>query len=92
LSSEEKSKIFRKSAPSISIGGNLFKFVLDQILRRCVTEEEVFDILLTFHDGPCGGYYWPTIHEDVKNTLVSLIGARGWEGLLQEMKFLYNIK
>eukprot|EP00253_Pinus_taeda_P010006 PITA_10006 len=81
LSSKEKSKILRKSAPSTWIGSNLFKLCLDQILRRCVKEEEVFYILLTCHDGPCGGnfaakrtafkilqadYYWPTLHQDVK--------------------------
>jgi hypothetical protein len=81
LSSKEKSKIVRKSAPFTWIGGNLFKLGPDQILRRCVREEEVFDILLTCHDGPCGGhfaakrtafkilqagYYWPTLHQDVK--------------------------
>eukprot|EP00253_Pinus_taeda_P010361 PITA_10361 len=81
LSSKEKSKIVRKSAPFTWIGGNLFKLGPDQILRRCVQEEEVFDILLTCHDGPCGGhfaakstafkilqagYYWPTLHQDVR--------------------------
>jgi len=81
LSSKEKSKIVRKSAPFTWIGGNLFKLGLDQILRICVMEEEVFDILLTCHDGPCGGhfsakrttfkvlrvgYYWPTLHQDVR--------------------------
>eukprot|EP00253_Pinus_taeda_P027432 PITA_27432 len=81
LSSKEKSKIVRKSAPFTWIGGNLFKLGPDQILRRCVREEEVFDILLTCHDGPCGGhfaakrtafkilqagYYWPTLHQDVR--------------------------
>eukprot|EP00253_Pinus_taeda_P020776 PITA_20776 len=78
LSSKEKSKIVRKSAPFTWIGGNLFKHDLDQILRGCVREEEVFDILLTCHDGPSGGhfvvkriafkilqagYYWPTLHQ-----------------------------
>ena len=44
-------------------------------------EEKVFDILLAYHDGPCGGhfaakrknfkvlqagYYWPTLHQDVR--------------------------
>eukprot|EP00253_Pinus_taeda_P035896 PITA_35896 len=48
LSSKEKSKIVRKSAPFTWIGGNLFKLGPDQILRWCVREEEVFDILLTF--------------------------------------------
>jgi len=79
--SKEKSKIVRKGTPFIWIGGNLFKLGLDQILRRCVMEEEFLDILLTYHDGPCGGhfaakrtefkvlqagYYWPTLHRDVK--------------------------
>ena len=50
-------------------------------MRICVREEEVFDILITCHDGHCGGhfvakrtkfnviqvgYYWPTLHEDVR--------------------------
>eukprot|EP00253_Pinus_taeda_P014512 PITA_14512 len=78
---KEKRKIVRKSTPFTWIGGNLFKLGPDHILRRCVREEEVFDILLTCHDGPCGGhfaakriafkilqagYYWPTLHQDVK--------------------------
>ena len=81
FSSKEKSKIVRKSTSLTWIGGNVFKLFLDQILRRCVREEEFFDILLTFHVGPCGGkfaakratfkvlqvgYYWPTLHQDVK--------------------------
>jgi len=57
LSSKEKSRIMRKSAPFTWIGGNLFKLGPDQILRRCVREEEVFDILLTCHSGPCGGHF-----------------------------------
>eukprot|EP00253_Pinus_taeda_P005004 PITA_05004 len=80
LSSKEKSKVVRKSAPFTWIGGNLFKLGPDQVLRRCVREEEVFYILLTYHDGPRGGhfvakrttfkilqagYYWPTLHQDV---------------------------
>jgi len=81
LSSKEKSKIMSKSTPFTWIGGNLFKLGPDQILRRCVREEEVFDILVTYPDGPYGGhfpakrttfkilqagYYWPTLHQDVR--------------------------
>lgn len=77
FSSKEKNKIVRKSTPFTWIGGNLFKLGLDQILRRCVKEEEAFDILLTCHYGPCrghcsakrttfnvlqAGYYLPTLH------------------------------
>jgi len=53
LSCKEKGKILRKSAPFTWIGGNLFKLVPDQILRKCVTEEDFFDILLTCDDGRC---------------------------------------
>lgn len=56
LSSKEKIKIVRKSTPFTWIGENLFKLGLDQILRRCVREEEVFEILMTCHDGPFGGH------------------------------------
>eukprot|EP00253_Pinus_taeda_P014972 PITA_14972 len=81
VNAQEKSKIVRKSAPFTWIGGNLFKLGPDHILRRCVREEEVFDILLTCHDGPYGGhfaakrtafkilqagYYWPALHQDVR--------------------------
>eukprot|EP00253_Pinus_taeda_P023569 PITA_23569 len=57
LSSKEKSRIVRKSASFTWIGGNLFKLGPDHILRHCVREEEVFDILLTCQDGPCGGNF-----------------------------------
>eukprot|EP00253_Pinus_taeda_P016390 PITA_16390 len=81
LPSKGKSKIVRNNAPFTWIGDNLFKLGPDHILRHCVREEQVFDILLTCHDGPCGGhfaakktafkilqagYYWPTLHQDVR--------------------------
>jgi len=107
LPSREKSKIIMKSAPFTWIGGNLFKLGPDQILRRCVREEEVFDILLTYHDGPCGGhfaakrttfkvlqasYYWPTLHQDVKKYVSQCDQCRGWESLLQGMKCPCSLK
>eukprot|EP00253_Pinus_taeda_P034082 PITA_34082 len=57
VSLKEKSKIMRKSAPFTWIRGNLFKLGPYQVLRRCVREEEVFDILLTCHDGLCGDHF-----------------------------------
>eukprot|EP00253_Pinus_taeda_P011944 PITA_11944 len=94
LSSKEKNKIVRKSASFTWIGGNFFKLGSNQILRRCVREEEVFDILLTCHDGPFGGhfaakrnafkilhacYYWPTLHADVRR-YISQCGRCQWMG------------
>ena len=53
----ERSRIIRKSAPFTSIGGNLFNLGPDQIVKRCVREEEVFDIIYECHDSPCGGQF-----------------------------------
>ena len=57
LSSKEKRNIVKKSVPFTSIGRNIFRLGPDQMLRRCVGEEDVFDILSTCHDGPCGGHF-----------------------------------
>jgi len=54
---KENKKIVRKGTPFTWIGGNLFKLGPNHILRRCVREDEVFDILLTYHDGSCGGHF-----------------------------------
>lgn len=45
LSSKEKRNIIRKSVPFTWITGKFFKLGPDHILRICVREEEVFDIL-----------------------------------------------
>jgi hypothetical protein len=57
----------------------LFKLFLDHIVRICIREDEVHDILHDFHDEQFGGhyaskmttynilqdgYYWPTLHRD----------------------------
>jgi len=57
LSSKEKSKIIRRSTPFTWIRENLFKLGPDRILIIYVREEEVFDILLACHDGPCRGHF-----------------------------------
>ena len=57
LYSKEKSRIIRKNALFTWIGDNLFKLGPNQILKRCVREKEVFDILLACDDGPFGGHF-----------------------------------
>jgi hypothetical protein len=51
----------------------------NQVMHRCIREDETYDIPNAFHDEPCGGnfstkrttlkflttrYYWPTLHKD----------------------------
>jgi hypothetical protein len=81
LSYREKRSIVHQSARYSWIGGYLFNTGADQEIRRCVREDEVYDILKACHDGPCGGhfadkrtsykivrmgYYWPSIFKDAK--------------------------
>ena len=77
MSSKEK-----KSARHIWVNGDLFYTGYDLIIRRCVRQDEILEILKSFHDEPCGGhfadkhiaykilnlgYYWPSLFKDCKN-------------------------
>jgi hypothetical protein len=81
LSPKERQRVIRQSATYSWIEGYLFRTGKDRIIRRCVREDEMYDILKACHDEPCGGhfadkrtankvlhlgYYWPTIFRDAK--------------------------
>eukprot|EP00253_Pinus_taeda_P031074 PITA_31074 len=76
LSHREKRKIIQQSARYSWISGCLFHTGIHQEIRRCVGEDEIYDILKACHDDPCGGhfankrtthkvlrmgYYWPSL-------------------------------
>ena len=59
----------------------LYKICGDSIIRKCVPELEVYEILVHCHDSPCGGhygatktaakilecgFYWPILFRDVQ--------------------------
>jgi hypothetical protein len=81
LSYREKKSIIHQSAWYSWISGYLFHTGADQEIRRCIREDEVYDLLKACHDGPCGGhfaakrtthkilrmgYYWPSLFKDAK--------------------------
>eukprot|EP00253_Pinus_taeda_P031150 PITA_31150 len=81
LSTREKQNIIQKSVAYSWIQGDLFYTGPDLIIRRCVREKEVLDILKSAHDEPCGGhfadqqtaykvlragYFWPSLFKDAK--------------------------
>eukprot|EP00253_Pinus_taeda_P036056 PITA_36056 len=81
LSHREKRKIIQQSARYSWISGCLFHTWIDQEIRRCVGEDEIYDILKACHDDPCGGhfvdkrtahkvlrmgYYWPSLFKDAR--------------------------
>eukprot|EP00253_Pinus_taeda_P029356 PITA_29356 len=81
LPHREKRKIIQQSARYSWISGCLFHTGLNQEIRRCIGEDQIYDVLKACHDGPCGGhfadkrtahkvlrmgYYWPSIFKDAK--------------------------
>jgi hypothetical protein len=76
LSSRERQLIVKRSARLTWISGYLFHTRVDLQIRRCVREDEIYDIVKAGHDEPCRGhfanhgtghkiiqmgYYWPSI-------------------------------
>jgi hypothetical protein len=58
FSPREKQKVIRQSAMYSWIQGQLFRTGPDYIIRHCVREDEIFNILKYCHDDPCGGHFW----------------------------------
>jgi hypothetical protein len=57
LSYREKKSIVHQSARYSWISGYLFHIGANQEIRSCVREDEVYDILKSCHDDPCGGNF-----------------------------------
>lgn len=81
----ERPKLALKSKTFQLINGLLYKMGPDQILRRCVMEEEIPNVLKEAHDGLAGGrmgpdatarkvllvgLWWPTLHIDAREWVV----------------------
>ncbi|GJT51726.1 reverse transcriptase domain-containing protein [Tanacetum coccineum] len=79
MSSQQKRKFFKDVKHYFWDDPFLFKICVDQVIRRCVSGQEAFDILKACHNGPTGGhyganytakkifdlgFYWPTIYKD----------------------------
>ena len=79
FSTKEMKLLVEKSFNYSWISGFMFYSSLDQVMHRCIREDETYDILRACHDEPCGGhfvakrtafkiltigYYWPTLHKD----------------------------
>nr|GEW60482.1 reverse transcriptase domain-containing protein [Tanacetum cinerariifolium] len=82
MSSQQKSKFFKDVKHYFRDDPHLFKIYADQVIRRCVSGQEVIDILKACHSGPTGGHHgpnytarkvfdsgfcWPTIYRDAQN-------------------------
>ena len=81
FSPRDKRKVIKISVSYSWINGELYKIGLDLVIRRCVREDEIPEILKSCHDEPYGGhfidkrttynvfllgYYWPSLFKDAK--------------------------
>ncbi|GJX34230.1 hypothetical protein Tco_0245787 [Tanacetum coccineum] len=57
MSSQQKRKFFKDVKHYFWDDPSLFKICADQVIRRCVSGQEAFDILKACHSGPTGGHY-----------------------------------
>ena len=68
----------------------MFKYCADQIIRRCIPNDEIQNVLSFCHDQACGGHfssqktaakvlqsglYWPTLFKDSYTTVRHVIDA-----------------
>ena len=58
LSPYEKRCIIVQSSNYSCVDNDLFRIGPDLIIRRCVREDEMTNILHACHDGPCGGHFF----------------------------------
>lgn len=82
----ERRKLVLRSRTFQLINGLLYKMGPDQILRRCILEEEIQGVLREAHEGPAGGHmgldtmarkvllaglWWLTLHNDAREWVTS---------------------
>nr|GEV21088.1 reverse transcriptase domain-containing protein [Tanacetum cinerariifolium] len=82
MSSQHKNKFFKDVKHYFWDDPFLFKICADQVIRRCVHNQEAIDILKACHYGPTEGhhglnytakkvfdsrFYWPTIYRDAQD-------------------------
>ena len=86
MSPNERRKLVLRSRTFQLINGVLYKMGPDQILRRCVIEEEIPKVLKEAHEGPVGRHmgldttawkillarlWWPTLYNNAREWVVA---------------------
>ena len=82
FTSDQRKKFALKSKPFLVIAGALYRKGIDQIIRRCVPDEEQQAVISEAHSGGSGGHFsgeittrkilqaglwWPTVLKDAYN-------------------------
>ncbi|GJS95503.1 hypothetical protein Tco_0802471, partial [Tanacetum coccineum] len=84
MSTQQKNKFFKDVKHYFWDDPFLFKICADQVIRRCVHDNEALEILSACHNGPTGGhhganlpakkifdsgFFWPPIYKDAHEFL-----------------------
>ncbi|GKE27845.1 reverse transcriptase domain-containing protein [Tanacetum coccineum] len=98
MSSQQKNKFFKYVKHDFWDDPYLLRICADQVIRRCVYDQEAVDILTACHNGPTGGhhganytakkvfdssFYWPMIYRDAHD-LVTRCDACQHQGKISQ--------
>eukprot|EP00253_Pinus_taeda_P003091 PITA_03091 len=101
----ERRKIILESSKYSWISNELFKLGPNFMIRRCVREDEILDILKECHDEPCDGhfadkrmaykiislgYHWPSLFKDTKEYVKK--GSQFTSNMVEKLMEEYKIK
>ncbi|GJY50743.1 reverse transcriptase domain-containing protein [Tanacetum coccineum] len=105
MSSQQKNKFFKDVKHYFWDDPYLFKICADQVIRRCVHDQEAIDILKACHNGPTrghhglnytakklfdSGFYWPTIYRDAYDLVKSCDSCQRQGKILQRDEMPQN--
>lgn len=101
FSYNRKCEIITKSVSFSYIKGYLFILALEFILRRCIKEDGVYDIINAYHNDPSSGhyaanrptykilqigYYWPTLLKMQYIMFLDVMIVKEWRDPLKKMR------
>nr|GEX17537.1 reverse transcriptase domain-containing protein [Tanacetum cinerariifolium] len=105
MSSQQKNKFFKDVKHYFWDDPFLFKICADQVIWRCVYDQEAIDILKACHNGPTGGhhglnftvkkvfdfiFYWLTIYRDAHDLVKSYDACQRQGKISQRDEMPYN--
>nr|GEU81474.1 reverse transcriptase domain-containing protein [Tanacetum cinerariifolium] len=105
MSSQEKNKFFKDVKHYVWDDPFLFKICADQVIQRCVHDQEAIDILTACHNGPTrghhgpnytakkvfdSGFYWLTIYHDAHDLVKSCDACQCQGRILQRDEMRQN--
>nr|GEZ62056.1 reverse transcriptase domain-containing protein [Tanacetum cinerariifolium] len=105
MSSQQKKKFFKDVKHYFWDDPYLFRTCADQVIRRCVYNQEAVDILTAYHNGPTGGhhganytvkkvfdagFFWPMIYRDAHDMVKSRDSCQCQSKISQKDKMPQN--